>query len=426
MARRRFPGQRRRAEAGHGAGRAVGQEGRPARGAGLGPAGACEAGVRFPLGSLDDLKVYTVRGSADVAGATIGGLDLGRLTAGSTWPRATWRSPTCAAGWSNGPRAAAGPPPTEPPTAEGPLPRGGFRGRVRAELAGGQRTPETRDGGVELPIAELINVEPSMVPPSAPRPSAACRSPAGSRSGLGRCPGERPVGPAHLDASPAAPDARGRPIGRPSPATSRRSSPSSAAGWCSRTSPAGWATRRFQGRLGVELAEPWGYDGELAYRRPALPGAARDGPARRRGRSPLEGTIAGRGEARGTLRPWRIAELGRRRRIVGLKAGRGRHRRRPGPMDDPRRDDHRHGRGGPALRRPGLGRGARAGRTAIGPIEGTIKLAKVDAAELSAEGRESWKLTGHADGQVRFRLRPGPAEPTSRTCPRRRGQLTAG
>ncbi len=40
-----------------------------------------EAGVRFPLGALDELKAYTAHGSADVAGATIGGLDLGRLTA---------------------------------------------------------------------------------------------------------------------------------------------------------------------------------------------------------------------------------------------------------------------------------------------------------------------------------------------------------
>ncbi len=41
------------------------------------------------------------------------------------------------------------------------------------------------------------------------------------------------------------------------------------------------------------------------------------------------------------------------------------------------------------------------------PIEGTIKLARVDTAELSAEAPESWKLTGRADGQVKFRLKPG-------------------
>ncbi len=40
-----------------------------------------------------------------------------------------------------------------------------------------------------------------------------------------------------------------------------------------------------------------------------------------------------------------------------------------------------------------------------GPIEGTIKLSKVDAAELSehASNQRSMKLTGHADGQGHFR-----------------------
>ena len=43
------------------------------------------------------------------------------------------------------------------------------------------------------------------------------------------------------------------------------------------------------------------------------------------------------------------------------------------------------------------------------PIEGTVTLAKVDAAELSSEvkARDSWKVTGHADGHARFRYSPG-------------------
>ena len=51
------------------------------------------------------------------------------------------------------------------------------------------------------------------------------------------------------------------------------------------------------------------------------------------------------------------------------------------------------------------------------PIEGTVTLSKVDAAELSAGAPESWKLTGHADGQGRFRYAPGEQGRDQKTLP---------
>ena len=119
----------------------------------------------------------------------------------------------------------------------------------------------------------------------------------------------------------------------------------------------------------------------------------------------ISGTIAGRGAARGTIRPWRIESSGQAR-IVQSQVG------RVSIGDVPIRwttsnenillsavETHRYG-----------GRIAAEARIPVSgdrPIEGTISLKRVDVAELSAEGPASWRMTGRADGQARFRLRPG-------------------
>ena len=97
----------------------------------------------------------------------------------------------------------------------------------------------------------------------------------------------------------------------------------------------------------------------------------------------LEGTIAGRGEARGALRPWRIASSGQAK-VVGLKAGRValgevpvRWSTRGETIAVTAEEHQRYG-----------GRVSAEARVPVagdGPIEGTITLAKVDAAELSAQ-----------------------------------------
>ena len=53
------------------------------------------------------------------------------------------------------------------------------------------------------------------------------------------------------------------------------------------------------------------------------------------------------------------------------------------------------------------------------PIEGTVTLTKVDAAELSSEAkaRDSWKVTGHADGHARFRYSPGASGHNDKSLP---------
>ena len=161
-----------------------------------------------------------------MAGATIGGLDLGRLKARLDLADGILELADLRGRMVDRPGGGGRPPATEPPPAEGPLPRGGFRGRVRAELVG-QRRSELEMEGVELPIAELINVEPAMVPPSAPTVRGLPIAGRLTIQASAGAEGSDLSGPGHLERSPATPRCRGLRIARPSPATSRRRSPSS-------------------------------------------------------------------------------------------------------------------------------------------------------------------------------------------------------
>jgi hypothetical protein len=160
-----------------------------------------------------------------------------------------------------------------------------------------------------------------------------------------------------------------------------------------------------RGRLDIDLAEPWAYDGELAVA--GLPGRdllalAMPAPDHVR----IEGTVAGQGGARGTLRPWRIESSGQAR-LNAFQIG------RVALGDLPLRWTTRGETilvSAQELRRYG-GRIAAEARVSVrgdGPIEATITLARVDTAQLSAEAPDSWHLTGLADGRARFRFRPRP------------------
>ena len=121
----------------------------------------------------------------------------------------------------------------------------------------------------------------------------------------------------------------------------------------------------------------------------------------------MKGTIAGRGEADGTLKPWKIKSNGRAK-VVGLEYGRIAIGDVPVRWTTPPETDtivftaeeqQRYGGKVSAVARVPI----QAGR----PIEGTVTLSGVDAAEVSKDAGDAWKLTGRADGEGRFKYTPG-------------------
>ncbi len=365
-----------------------------------------EVSVRFPLGALDDLKAYQAHGTADVAGATIGGLDLGRMRARLELTGGILEVTDLRGRMVDRPAGGGRPAATDAPTAQGPLPRGGFRGRVRAELTGDHGLQLDIEG-VELPVAELLNVSPSIGPPSAP-------------------PTLRGIPIGGLLTIRAQAKAKGRDSWDPRtwtlsghaemPEVSYQTllvkdvstSLAIEGGRLALTDLTGHlGSALLKGRLALDLAKPWEYDADLNIGDLSCQGLI--GLIPHAPKAPeVEGTLAGRGEARGTLKPWRIASSGQAR-VAGLRVD------RLAIGDVPLRwttqgetilvtaEEHQRygGRLSAEARIPVVG-----GR----PIEGTITLAKVDAAELSAHAPESMKMTGHADGQARFRYSPGSSD----------------
>ncbi len=387
-----------------------------------------EASVRFPLGALDDLRAYQAHGTADVAGATIGDLDLGRIRARLDLSGGILEVADLRGRMVDRPAGGGRPAATDAPPAQGPLPRGGFRGRVRAELTGDHGL-EVNMEGVELPVAELLNVSPSIVPPSAP-------------------PTLRGIPIRGLLTIRAQAKAKGRDSWDPHtwtlaghaqmPEVSYQTltvkdvttSLAIESGRLVLSDLAGHlGSATLKGRLALDLAKPWEYDADLDIGDLSCQGLIGLLPHAPKS-TPVEGTIAGRGEARGTLEPWRIASSGRAK-VAALKVGRVAIGDIPlewttrGETIAITAEEHQRygGRVSAEARVPVAG-----GR----PIEGTITLSKVDAAELSAQAPESAKMTGHADGQARFRYTPGfhrsrasrPA-PGGR-CASHRGRLEGG
>ncbi len=350
---------------------------------------ALEATARLPLGALEEMKAYTVRGAADLAGASIGGLDLGRLKA-----RFDMKEGVLEVADLRGRLVDRGSPgATDPPEADGPLPPGGFRGRVRADLSGDRKIHVDFDVA-ELPIRELLAPVSSRDLPLSGRvtlqASADVRGPALSDprawtgSGRARVPEVTYQKTTLRDVSTTFSIGHGR--------------------LALSDVKARLGDDPLQGRCGIDLAEPWAFEGELNTGDLPLRDLVALVPHVPEN-FPVSGTIAGRGTARGTIRPWRIESSGEAR-ILHAQGGRF------SIGDVPIRwttSDENILLSAQEIQRDG-GRIAAEARVPVRgdlPIEGTIHLKHVDAAELTAEFPASWKMTGRADGQGRFRLRPG-------------------
>jgi translocation and assembly module TamB len=352
-----------------------------------------EGNARLPLGSLDDLKVYTVRGSADLAGASIGGLDLGRLMGRLDLREGVLELADLRGRLVDRPEGHGPPTATDPPPAEGPLPPGGFRGRVRADLAADRKIQLNFDG-VELPVRDLVAAASSRDLPISGRLTIQATAEARGReladariwtlTGRARAPEVTYRKSTIRDVSTTISIEHGRLT------------------LADVSARLGDAT--LKGRLGIELAAPWAYEGELdtgvlplSELLSLLPHVPAD--------FPVSGTVAGRGAVRGAVHPLRIESSGEAR-IAHFQAGRV-------PIGDLPIRWSTQGEtillSADEVQRYGGEIKAEARVPVHGdkPIEGTITLARVDTAELSAEAPQSWKLTGRADGKVRFRLRPG-------------------
>ena len=382
-----------------------------------------EASVRFPLGALEDLKAYQAHGTADMAGATIGGLDLGRIRARFDLTGGILEVDGLRGRMVDRPAGGGRPAATDAPPAEGPLPRGGFRGRVRAELTGDHGLAVDMEG-VELPVAELLNVSPSIVPPSAPPtlrgfPIAGLLTIRAQAKAKGRDSWDPRTWT--LSGQAEMPEVSYQSLAVKD-VTTKVAIESGHLLLTDLAGHLGAATLR--GRLALDLAKPWEYDADLNIGDLSCQGLIALIP--HAPKSPeVEGTLAGRGEARGTLEPWRIASSGHAK-VAALKVGRVAIGDIPlawstrGDTIAISAEEHQRygGRVSAEARIPVAG---------VGPIEGTITLSKVDTAELSAHAPASAKLTGHADGQARFRYSPGSSDHEHQDIPLEAdAHLTAG
>jgi translocation and assembly module TamB len=355
---------------------------------------ALEATARLPLGDLDDMTAYTVHGAADLAGAAIGDLDLGRLKSRFDLKKGVLELTDLRGRLIDRPDDRRRPRETEPPQANGPLHPGGFRGRVRAELAGDQKVHVDVDGE-ELPIGELIALA-----------SSRRDLPISGRLTFQVAADAR--GPTLSDPRAWAGTGRARAPEVSYRKTTLREVSTGVALDRGRLVLSGLKARLgddpLEGRLGIDLAEPWSYEGEIHAGDLPLRDLLALLPHVPEG-FPVSGTIAGLGTARGTVRPWRIESSGEAE-ITRAEAG------RIAIGDVPIRwttQDEEILLTAEEVQRYG-GRIAAEARVPVRgdrPIEGTMRLKRVDAAELTADAPESWKMTGRADGQGKFTLRPG-------------------
>jgi len=347
-----------------------------------------KAATRIPFGSFGDLGSYDARGSVALARASIGGLDLGRLDArfdlgGGVLDVADLRG-----------RIAEGTAPetTDPPPSDGPLPTGGFRGKVRAELES-PRSIRAEFDGHELPIAGLAAMAWAGPPPV--RGAVTVHASAGASGGTlsdprawkisGRleCPEVSYRSARFLKVSTDLALDRGRLV---LPDLSAHLGP-----------------HPLKGRLAIDLEGARSFDAGLdAAGFPLedllalLPGGS--------GKVRISGTVATKAEASGTLSPRSIESRGVAR-IDRFEVGRIpignlplRWETRGDSIVLTAREVQRFGGRIDAEAKVPTGGGR--------PIEGTITLARVDTARLSTEVPGSIGLSGLADGQARFRLRP--------------------
>ena len=259
-----------------------------------------KAKATIPLGSLRDVKSYGFHGEATLASADIAGVDLGRVSARldledgvlelSRFHGQFVNLPT--GGLRNRPAA------TEPISEDGPLPPGGFRGHLRAELSP-PGVLVARLEGSAIPIGEVLA-------PAFPQPTPI--------SGLLALEAEVRGDLAHAT-DPSAWTAKAR-LG--SREVKYRDATLNAAS-ATATLDAGTVTirdltaslegRPLSGDGTLGLAEPYPFDAKLRSEGwdlakllalvPAVPSPA-----------PVGGTLSGQAEASGTIKPLKVSTTG--------------------------------------------------------------------------------------------------------------------
>jgi translocation and assembly module TamB len=355
-----------------------------------------KARATIPLGKLRDLEAYAFHGDATLTGAHIAGTDFGRLTARLDLEDGVLdlkhlkgRLVDLPDGGIKNRPAPAGPVPDE-----GPLPPGGFRGRLRAALSPPGRLTARFEGNA-LPVGELAA-------PALPRPTPL--------SGLLTAEAKVEADVAGL-ADPKAWSASGslrseRITYRGTTLDALSTSFTLANGRLTLPDVAArLAGKPLKANLGLGLAAPhefaagldvtdWDLSDVLAF----VPAAPRP--------SPIDGALTARAEARGTLAPRAITTQGQGR-IAAFRAG-------PVPLGDvpfkwtTEKDaitlsilDARPFGGRMSGEATIPSRGDR-------PIEGTITLTGIDTAKLAAAAPGgSLALAGKADGRVGFVIPAG-------------------
>lgn len=124
-----------------------------------------KARATIPLGTLRDVSAYAFHGEATLEAAHVAGVDLGRLTARLALEEGVLELSQLKGQFVDMPAGGLTnrPAPTAEIPDQGPLPPGGFRGRLRAELSPPGRL-EARLEGDALPLGELAA-------PALPRPT---------------------------------------------------------------------------------------------------------------------------------------------------------------------------------------------------------------------------------------------------------------
>ena len=118
---------------------------------------ALKADAKIPLGTLADLKGYTIRGNATLSGASINGIDLGHIAARFALDGGVLSLDDLDGQLADRPDGDAASPPeaTRGLAVDATRRAGSFRGSLRAELSPAGRL-EAHIDGHEVPIGELV------------------------------------------------------------------------------------------------------------------------------------------------------------------------------------------------------------------------------------------------------------------------------
>ena len=351
----------------------------------------------IPLGDLRDVKAYVIHGRASLAGASIAGVDVAHASARLDLDDGILEMTDFQGVLVNLPDGGGDnrPEPVEPIAPNRPLPEGGFRGGLRAELSPPGRLLAHLEAD-QLPLGELVApVLPRPTPVSGlvsvvAKADAAINALTDPKAwkATGRLDGAHIThGTATLDSLSARFSLDGGTLAIPE-------------------LTAQLAGRPLEARLNAQLHAPYGYDGEINVGDWSLDELLALIPTAPRP-APVGGQFAVRADARGTLVPWTVETRGEGR-LSKFRAG-------PVPLGDlPFRwttapEEIVVDR---IVARPFGGQLVAHARVPSGPgrsAEAWIDLIGIDAAQLSAAMPEKdLKMAGIAN------LRVSVAAPTER------------